>query len=314
MPVVQDGKALASSRAFFIGGSSVIQRIWKWFFSRGKGIGEFANRLGMDPREIIAVDRSYREFQIRKRSGAFRKIAAPNPDLKRLQRRILKRLLARLKTHPCATGFQPGVSFVDNARCHQSQRIVIKVDLVNFFPSIDRDRIEAYFRRIGWNRKAAQLLTELTTFQGALPQGAPTSPRLSNLVNYRMDTQLAVLAEAHQGIFTRYADDITISLSDEQYEVHRTVQSILRIVRQSGYRPHVGRKFDVRRSHQRQVVTGLVVNDRANLPRETRRWLRAVEYRIKNTSEFGGLQKPPTLSEEQLRGWKNLQRMINRSR
>ncbi len=219
---------------------------------------------------------------------------------------------ARLLVHPQATGFQRGVSFVENARCHQSQAIVIRLDLVDFFPSIHRVQIEKFFRRIGWNRKAARLLADLTTLNGALPQGAPTSPRLSNLVNYRLDASLAGLAKSHEGIYTRYADDITISLGSENSDVHAVIAELLRIVRAFGYTPHLGRKFDVRRRHQRQVVTGLVVNDRASLSREKKRWLRAVEYRTRIYKQGGTFCPPPTLTEQQLRGWRSLTSMINR--
>lgn len=282
-----------------------------WIFSRGYGLDELARRLDLPVEDIVRVNRDYHEFTIRKKSGKRRSIAAPNPELKKLQRRILRRLLAKLKTHPQATGFQPGVSFVDNARCHQSQQVVIKVDLIHFFPSIRRERVEAYFRLIGWNRKAARTLTDLTTYNSALPQGSPTSPRLSNLVNYGLDVRLASLASQYNGVYTRYADDITISMSQSGGNIHDSIQGLFRIIREHGYLPHVSRKFDVRRSHQRQVVTGLVVNDRANLPRETRRWLRAVEYRTRNQGVGGKFTPAPTLTRQQLQGWRGLRKMVD---
>lgn len=189
--------------------------------------------------------------------------------------------------------------------------MVIKVDLIHFFPSIRRERVEAYFRLIGWNRKAARTLTDLTTYNSALPQGSPTSPRLSNLVNYGLDVRLASLASQYNGVYTRYADDITISMSQSGGNIHDSIQGLFRIIREHGYLPHVSRKFDVRRSHQRQVVTGLVVNDRANLPRETRRWLRAVEYRTRNQGVGGKFTPAPTLTRQQLQGWRGLRKMVD---
>lgn len=282
----------------------------------GHQLNELARRLGVSSQELQSVDPQYRNFTIKKRSGMSRQIAAPNPELKSLQRKILRRLLARLSTHPSATGFQPGISFVDNARCHQSQRIIIRVDLVDFFPSIPATKVQAYFEKIGWSRKAAKLLTRLTTHDGMLPQGAPTSPRLSNLVNYDLDVALTrVIARLDpHAIYTRYADDITISSSDPDFDVHRAIRLILMVVRFHGYRPHIDKKFDVRRSHQRQTVTGLVVNQGVNLPREKRRWLRAVRHRSKLKDAGGYLGPAPTLSEEQLQGWKSLQAMISRRR
>ena len=162
----------------------MIEWLLDFFDRRGHNTKELARRLSLSIQEIKNVDRQYREFQIRKKSGKNRNVAAPNDDLKRLQRCMLRRLLAKLQVHPQATGFQPGVSIVENARCHQSQTVVIRIDLIDFFPSIDESRIFKYFRFIGWQRKTARLLTELVTWQGVLPQGAPTSPRLSNLVCY----------------------------------------------------------------------------------------------------------------------------------
>lgn len=288
----------------------MFQWLLDWLFSRGHDVNELSRRLDLPLEQLLETPREYREFQISKRSGKPRAIAAPNGELKRVQQRILRRLLARLKTHPAATGFQPGVSFVDNARCHESQAVIIKVDLIDFFPSITRRRVADYYWAIGWNRKAARLLAELTTHHGVLPQGAPTSPRLSNLVNYVLDLRLAALAERYHGIYTRYADDITISLDQPYWDVHELVGELLRIIRQSGYWPHIGKKFDVRRSHQRQVVTGLVVNEQANLPRETRRWLRAVEHRMKCYREGGAFARRPSLSMEQLEGWRSLQKQV----
>ena len=77
-----------------------------------------------------------------------------------------------------------------NAVAHQGQDVVVRVDLVDFFTTTRAERVQRYFRRIGWNRPAARILTRLCTFDNGLPQGAPTSPRLSNLVNYRLDVRL----------------------------------------------------------------------------------------------------------------------------
>lgn len=287
------------------------------FFSRRTRhqVNELARRLGVSVEELKSVDLQYHEFAVRKRSGKPRQIAAPNQELKSIQRKILRRLLARLSTHPCATGFQPGISFVDNARCHQSQEVIVRLDIVDFFPSIREERIFDYFQRIGWSRKAAKLLTALTTRNGSLPQGAPTSPRLSNLVNYRFDVTLASMVARHDpdAIYTRYADDITISSSSPCFDPHEIIKRALNIIRLTGYRPHIEKKFDVRRSHQRQIVTGLVVNESANLPREKRRWLRAVQHRCQLKDSGGYLGPEPTLTDEQLKGWQSLQQMISDS-
>ena len=135
---------------------------------------------------------------------------------------------------------------------------------------------------------------------------------ISNLVCYFMDIRFSGFCEEHDAVYTRYADDITISSHREDADVHELLALSLGAIRRAGFQPHFGKKFDVRRSHQRQMVTGLVVNDRANLTREKRRWLRAVEHRKKLVQAGGYLGPRPTLTDEQLAGWHSLQNMIDR--
>lgn len=322
-----------------------------WLFpGAGYGVDELARRLDVDPAQLHAARPQYREFTIPKRSGGQRRILAPEAELKTLQRRILRRLLGRLKAHPAAMGFERGRSIVHNARAHQGQAVVLRFDLQDFFPSTAADRIRRYFRRIGWNRPTAKLLVRLCTHENGLPQGAPTSPRLSNLVNYRLDARVAGIAAKLGGIYTRYADDVTISFADdgggdleggERFVRDRRtgkrmrasatttlsnriyfMQLFLRkVVEEEGYRLHGRKKQSVRRRHQCQQVTGLVVNRQVNLPRRVRRWLRAVEHRARSQRTFSlnssqpldyRPRKKPTLTPAQLEGWRALQSMVAR--
>ena len=270
----------------------------------GHGIDELARRLGMATEELLAVRPLYREFTIPKRAGGARKITAPDPALKAAQRRILRRLLSRLKCHPAATGFERGQSIVTNARAHAGKAIVVHMDLEGFFPNTKADRVSKYFEKLGWGRAAANVLEGLCTYQGGLPQGAPTSPRLSNLLNWRLDARLSGLAAKLGATYTRYADDITFSFpTDDPNVTHPVIGLTKHIVEQEGYRLHQRRKLHIRRRHDQQRVTGLVVNDRVDLPRKTRRWLRAVEHRA-------GTGGQPTLSPAQLGGWRALCAMI----
>jgi len=292
----------------------------------GYGVDELARRLDMEEADLRNVDVSYQEFSIPKKSGGSRTLHAPSDALKQLQRRILRRLLGKLKSHACATGFERGHSIVTNARTHVGREVVLRMDIRDFFPSTGRKRVENYFRKIGWNREASKLLTELTTWKGGLPQGAPTSPRLSNLVNYRMDARLEGLARSLNAAYSRYADDLTFSfagdaMSGASVRSPRTggivvaekpvsasriaIGSVKAILADCGYKMHKRRKLNIRRRHQQQRVTGLVVNQAVNLPRKTRRWLRAVEHRLATTGQS-------SLTEQQLAGWRALQRMVER--
>ena len=268
------------------------------------GLDELARRLAMPLEQLRAVPIAYRQFSLPKRRGGTRTISAPQPALMALQRRILRFILARLQAHPCAHGFERGRSIVTNALPHERSTVIIRLDIQDFFGATTARRIENYFRAIGWDAEAAALLTQWTTLDGALPQGAPTSPRLSNLVNGLMDRRLSGAAAAYGGRYTRYADDLTFSFGEaDSHEANCVIPLAKKILADLGYRLHMKKKLSIRRAHQRQQVTGLVVNDRVRLPRETRRRLRAIRHHI----DTG---RPVSITADQFAGWMALEQMI----
>jgi retron-type reverse transcriptase len=270
----------------------------------GQDVAELARHLGMEPADLQGVRPQYQRFKIPKRSGGVREIAAPEPALKALQRRILRRVLGRLKCHPCAVGFERQHSIVTNARPHVGRAVVLRMDIRDFFPSTTERRIAEYLRHVGWNREATKLLTTLCTDHGGLPQGAPTSPRLANLVNYGLDARLAGLAAKTGARYTRYADDLTFSFAkDDSRAVHRVIRATERLLRDFGYRLHLRRKLQIRRQHQRQLITGLVVNEGIRLPRTTRRRLRAIEHHLRTG-------RPTSITAAQQAGWASFQAMV----
>lgn len=270
----------------------------------GHDIAELARRAGMSEADLRAVPVTYRSFTIPKRSGAARAIAAPDAPLKRVQRRLLARVLARLPVHEAATGFERGFSIVSNAWVHAGKAVVVRLDVKDFFAATRAQRVHELFVKLGYSDEAARLMERLCTHDGGLPQGAPTSPRLSNLLNRRLDIRLARLAARLGATYTRYADDITFSFpTDDQASVHGAVRLTKLILRDEGYELHTKKKLHVRRRHQRQFVTGLVVNDGVAVPRRTRRWLRAVEHRVTSG-------KVATLTQEQLAGWRSYLHMV----
>jgi len=272
----------------------------------GLGLMDLSRRLGLAVSDLQRTPVQYDEFTLPKRGGGVRRILAPRPRLKALQRRILRRLLGRLKAHPAATGFERGKSIVTNARVHAGAAVVLRMDIRDFFPSTQSARLRAYFGAIGWGSEAVLLLLKWCTCDGGLPQGAPTSPRLSNLVNYEMDARLEGLAAALGATYTRYADDITFSFRrDQRGPVAGAIRSTKAILADYGYALHRKKKLSIRRRHQRQTVTGLVINDSVALPRETRRRLRAVRHRL-------ATGRDATLTPQQLAGWDALESMIAR--
>lgn len=230
----------------------------------------------------------YHYHWVRKRSGGLRLIESPKPLLKRVQRQILAEILQRVPVHPAAHGFVRGRSARSNAECHAGARVVVKFDLSNFYGSVGFNRVVAVFRGLGYSREAALWLARLTTSvlplnvnpplpggsvsilryqRRHLPQGAPTSPALANLAAFPLDLRLDGLARCFSAQYTRYADDLTISGGDHLDRGLRVLLPLVRqIVKQERFRLNDD-KFRILRPHQRQVVTGVVVNVRPNVSR-----------------------------------------------
>jgi RNA-directed DNA polymerase len=235
-------------------------------------------------------------YQVRiKRAGSIRLIEAPKVRLKKLQRKILAGILDRIPPHPAAQGFLKGRSIKTFADPHVGQRVVLRMDLLDFFPSIAGARIQALFRTMGYPESVADLLGGICTNAtprdvwktGAafdvpsahlreardvyarphLPQGAPTSPALANLCAYRLDCRLAGLARSAGAQYTRYADDLAFSGGEafaqcvERFSTHVAV-----ILQEEGFRVH-HRKTRIMRRAVRQHLAGLVVNRRLNVRR-----------------------------------------------
>ncbi|MFH1452485.1 MAG: retron St85 family RNA-directed DNA polymerase [Armatimonadota bacterium] len=275
-------------------------------FDKGRDADELSRRLGITFDDIASVTPKYSTFEILKRGGGTRKILSPDSRLKKVQRVILHRLLGRLPVHSSATGFKKKSSIVTNTVPHINKEVIVRMDIKDFFGSTPSERVEKYFKKIGWNKKVSRILTHICTYNGGLPQGAPTSPVLSNLVNFRLDARFSKLAEKFKASYTRYADDITFSFTeDNSVKVRMLIQYVKSILKNEGYTLHQKKKLHIRRKHQRQIVTGLVVNKKPSLPRKTRRWLRAV---LNNHSK----NKNCTLSPKQIEGWRSFSEMIKK--
>ena len=244
----------------------------------------------------------YVEFDIAKASGGTRRISAPRQALKTIQRTILSEILSKLPVHDACHGFVPGRSTVSNAAPHQGARVVIKMDLVDFFPSIHYRRVIGLFEHYGYSTEVAEILARLTThvqvlddgrvvWPGVLPQGAPTSPAIANLVCRRLDMRLAGLAEKAGARYTRYADDLTFSFAsdpekagrdgdgdgdgDGDFNLGRFCWWVDQICQQEGFSENAGKRRILRSGNQ-QRVTGIVVNSGMTVPRKARRRFRAI--------------------------------------
>lgn len=248
----------------------------------------------------------YVRFSIPKKSGGTREISAPKPELRQAQRWIKENILDLLPIHPSAYGFVKGKSTVDNAKVHIQKEVVVKMDLQDFFPTITFWRVRGLFEWVGYSRQISTLLALLTTepphqqvqFDGKyyyiavgerqLPQGACTSPAITNLIAWGMDQQLQLLTEEMGYSYTRYADDLTFSTADESSSrgVGVLLQSVRSIVKLHGFDVNE-EKTRILRHARRQRVTGIVVNEKPNLTRRDLRQFRALLHDV----EQNGLEK-----------------------
>src|ERR687885_151598 len=242
----------------------------------------------------------YTYYHVPKRSGGQRLIMAPKRELKALQRKVLHDLLRKIPASESAHGFVRHRSIATNAQPHVGQAAVLNLDLENFFPSVTYPRVRGFFIGLGYPFSVASALALLCTeheresFEHdgktyhisvaprALPQGAPTSPALANLVAWRLDRRLAGLARKHGWTYSRYADDLSFSGSPVEL-APRILHAAQHIIRDEHFVVNE-RKTRLARRSSRQIVTGLVVNDDVSTPREARRRMRAILHNARRTS------------------------------
>lgn len=233
----------------------------------------------------------YRTFVIPKRSGGVRQISAPIGELRAAQYKLLAVFQRIYDAHPAAHGFIPGRSVVTNAREHVGQRLVLNIDLKDFFPSINFGRVRGLLMKppFGMGAKAATVVAQICIWRNGLPQGAPTSPVLSNFIATALDRRLLRLARENRLRYSRYADDITFSTTQAVFpsdlavheldgEAMMTVRAgpkLVAAVTACGFVINP-QKVRLQGRAVRQSVTGITVNTRPNLPRERIRHLRAM--------------------------------------
>jgi RNA-directed DNA polymerase len=201
----------------------------------------------------------YRHFTVPKKDGTVREIVEPGPSLKAVQRRILRFYLDKPRPHAAALGFRRKKSIADHAWAHAGAAIIITADIQDFFPNTTRQRVKAWWHAQGYGTLEMRLLTSLTTYRGSLPQGAPTSPTLSNLVNYEMDAALDRRLRQSGGTYTRYSDDLVFSWPDGYGPPAEFEHSVRALLRQSGYTLHPRKGWHVWNRRDEPQVTGVIL-------------------------------------------------------
>lgn len=236
----------------------------------------------------VPLAAQYTSFEIKKRRGGTRTIHAPRSNIKLIQKNIAREL-GKLKTFkPCVNGFVTGRSIISNARPHVGQRFVLNVDLEDFFGSINFGRIYGMLTSdpYKFNKPVAAAIAKACTLDNKIPQGAPSSPVVSNLICSKLDAELSRLARAHGCIYTRYADDLTFSSSrrislaqrvrDPDGRVSTQLSpTLISIIENNGFRINA-KKIRLSETQHRHEVTGLIVNKKVNVKRRLIREVRAM--------------------------------------
>jgi RNA-directed DNA polymerase len=274
---------------------------------------EIADAMGITVNELRFLTFSrktstvshYIRFKLQKKTGGERTISAPMPRLKQAQHWVLQNILEMVELHDAAHGFRKARSIVSNARPHVGAEVVINLDLKDFFPSIAYKRVKGLFRSFGYSEAAATIFgllctesdTEAVTLDGKtyyvansgrhLPQGAPTSPAITNLLCRRLDRRLIKMAEEAGFVYTRYADDLTFSASGEAL---KNICNVLRrtesIVAHEGFAVHPDKTRVLRKSGQ-QEVTGVIVNEKPNVSKKELKRFRATLFQLEKDGVEG---------------------------
>lgn len=262
---------------------------------------EIAQLLEYDFRKLnyllygLPEEKRYKEFSIPKRDGSMRQISAPDSAIKVIQQRLSEYLYTHYTVKGCAHGFVKERDIVTNAKPHLRRRWVVNLDLKDFFPTINFGRVRGAFMAHPFHasEEAATLLAQICCHKGALPQGAPTSPIVSNIICRQLDNRMLDFARKHRLCYTRYADDITFStnlkeipadlgsISDEG--TFLLGEEVRKSIEDCGFQVN-DTKLHGSSRHHRQEVTGLIVNARVNVPR---RYIKQIRCMLHAYERFG---------------------------
>jgi RNA-directed DNA polymerase len=243
---------------------------------------------------VKKVENFYSYFQIEKNNGEKRTIRAPHPQLKIIQQRLKTHLEKLYEPHPAAAAFIPGRGIVYNAKKHLKKAIVLNLDLEDFYDQIHFGRVRGLLmaKPYSLQKDTARVIAHLCCVDRLLPQGAPSSPLISNMICRRLDKELSFLAKNSRAHYSRYADDITFSFrNDSENEIYSFVDGVLQpggslkeIIESNGFSLN-RRKTRLQNSRESQVVTGLKVNLKVNVDRRFFRKTKAMIHSLSRDVE-----------------------------
>lgn len=300
-----------------------------------RNVAELGEAMGLTPSDIswlsyhrrVASNDHYHRFYIPKKKGGQRLIASPKRKLRIAQGWILGEILSKVPLNEHAMAFRSGLSIKDNAEKHLQKKVVIRIDLKDFFPSIKFKRIKGLFRHFGYSEGIASILGlicsdaarieaklddkpyHIALSERYLPQGACTSPALTNIICRKLDRRLAGLAQKWGYTYTRYADDIVLSHEEEVKGLGAFLKFVKAIIEEEGFEVNE-EKLKVMRPHSRQVVTGIVVNKHLNISRRDYRNFRSFlhHYSEKGAEEMS--KKIGKNATQYAKGYFSFMRMV----
>lgn len=224
------------------------------------------------------LKKHYHRVEISKPSGGVRVLNVPDLILKSVQKAIAEKILALYPVSKYATAYKPNTSVIKNAKCHINQEKILKLDIHKFFDNIQYSRIKnTVFPLEIYSEQIRILLSMLCYYEDVLPQGAPTSPAISNIIMYDFDEKVGKWCIEKSISYTRYCDDMTFSGSFDEKEL---TDFVARELKQNGFVLNKKKSLTVRRSN-RQTVTGIVVNEKLNVTKEYRKKIRKEVYYCK---------------------------------
>lgn len=244
---------------------------------------------------------NYKDIYIPKRKGGYRNISIPDSRIKLIQSRLYEKLKSVYPPRKCVYGFVENRNCIKNAERHVNKQVILNIDLKDFFSQIHFGRIKGVLMAQPYNVgvEAAKTIANIVCYGLRLPQGAPTSPILSNMVAYGLDTRLTKLAQEYQITYTRYADDITFSTTRKAFPKEIVVYDNNNIVLGSKLRAIFSKtnfivndeKVHLRTKYERQEVTGLTVNEKINVRRSYLNELRIIFHNCEEYSLYKSAER-----------------------
>jgi len=224
------------------------------------------------------LEKHYRNVFIPKSDGSKRKLSVPDFILKKVQRSIVDNILVHYPVSKYAKAYKPGASVKRNARVHVGKKKIVKLDIDGFFDNILYSQVKnMVFRAEKFSEPIRVLLTMLCYYKESLPQGAPTSPAITNIIMFDFDEKIGAFCDSRKIAYTRYCDDMTFSGDFDEREVINHVK--IELSRLGLFLKN--RKTAVVPSSKRQTVTGIVVNEKLNVTKEYKKNIRQEMYYIK---------------------------------